>query len=75
MINRIWSGKNKLYWLLTPFSLLYGLIVSIRRNCYRLGLFKSWRAPIPVIVVGNLSVGGNGKTFTSLNNYARKAIT
>lgn len=62
MINRIWSGKNKLYWLLTPFSLLYGLIVSIRRNCYRLGLFNSWRAPIPVIVVGNLSVGGNGKT-------------
>lgn len=62
MIARIWSGTNKLYWLLVPFSLLYGLVVVIRKTCYRIGIFKSWRAPIPVIVVGNLSVGGNGKT-------------
>lgn len=62
MITKIWSGNSKLYWLLVPFSLIYGLIVMIRRMCYRLGILKSWRSPIPVIIVGNLSVGGNGKT-------------
>lgn len=62
MITKIWSGQNKLYWLLIPFSLVYGLIVFSRRILYKFGLIKSWRAPIPVIVVGNLSVGGTGKT-------------
>ncbi|RKS87851.1 lipid-A-disaccharide kinase [Orbus hercynius] len=62
MIAKLWSGENKLYWLLVPFSLLYGLIVFMRKKLYQLGLFKSWKAPIPVIVVGNLSAGGNGKT-------------
>ncbi|WP_392562772.1 tetraacyldisaccharide 4'-kinase [Orbus sturtevantii] len=62
MIKKIWSGESKLYWLLVPFSILYGLVVFIRKTLYRLGIFKSWQAPVPVIVVGNLSVGGNGKT-------------
>lgn len=62
MLAKIWSGQNKLYWLLVPFSLLYGVIVFCRTKCYKMGLLKSWQAPIPVIVVGNLSVGGNGKT-------------
>jgi len=62
MISKIWSGENKLYWLLIPFSIIYCLVVFIRKTMYRLGVFKSWRAPVPVIIVGNLSVGGNGKT-------------
>ncbi|QIQ21823.1 tetraacyldisaccharide 4'-kinase [Zophobihabitans entericus] len=62
MIARIWSGQNKLYLLLLPFSLLYGCIATVRRWLYKTGVLPSWKAPVPVIVVGNLSVGGNGKT-------------
>ncbi|XKM12578.1 tetraacyldisaccharide 4'-kinase [Orbaceae bacterium ac157xtp] len=62
MIAKIWSGQSKLYLLLIPFSILYGVIVFLRRLFYRIGLFKSWKSPIPVVIVGNLSVGGNGKT-------------
>lgn len=62
MIEKIWSGKSKLYLLLLPFSWLYGLISGIRRLGYRIGFLHSWRAPLPVVVVGNLTAGGNGKT-------------
>lgn len=62
MIARIWSGKSPLWVLLWPFSLLYGAVSGIIRLSYRLGLRKSWRSPIPVVVVGNLTAGGNGKT-------------
>ncbi|MEE8727973.1 MAG: tetraacyldisaccharide 4'-kinase [Rahnella inusitata] len=62
MIERIWSGQSPLYWLLLPLSWLYGLITTILRYSYKSGLKKSWRAPVPVVVVGNLTAGGNGKT-------------
>lgn len=62
MIERIWSGKSPLYLLLLPLAWLYGLVSGAIRLCYRLGLKKSWRAPVPVVVVGNLTAGGNGKT-------------
>lgn len=48
--------------ILAPFSLLYGLAVSLRNAFYRAGLLKSMTFSIPVISVGNLSVGGAGKT-------------
>jgi len=48
-------------WLL-PFSLLYGLVIVIRNLLYNIRILKSHRFRIPVISVGNLSVGGSGKT-------------
>jgi len=48
--------------LLFPFSLLYRCIMSIRNFLYDKGVFKSYSFNIPIIVVGNLSVGGTGKT-------------
>jgi tetraacyldisaccharide 4'-kinase len=48
--------------LLFPFALLYGLITSIRNYLYDKGILKSYSFDVPVIVVGNLSVGGTGKT-------------
>lgn len=48
--------------LLFPFSLIYGLVVIIRNWFYDAGLFKSHEFNAPVIVVGNLEVGGAGKS-------------
>ncbi|NDJ58266.1 tetraacyldisaccharide 4'-kinase [Enterobacteriaceae bacterium 4M9] len=62
MIERIWSGQSALWRLLLPLSWLYGLVSGAIRLSYRLGLRKAWRAPVPVVVVGNLTAGGNGKT-------------
>ncbi|WP_192820798.1 tetraacyldisaccharide 4'-kinase [Rufibacter sp. LB8] len=45
-----------------PFAWLYGGVVAVRNLLYDHGVFKSYRAPIPVVCVGNLSVGGTGKT-------------
>lgn len=62
MIARIWSGESPLWLLLLPLSWLYGLVSGAIRLMYRLGLKRAWRAPVPVVVVGNLTAGGNGKT-------------
>ncbi|HEI6963468.1 TPA: tetraacyldisaccharide 4'-kinase [Yersinia enterocolitica] len=62
MIERIWSGQSRLYLLLLPLSWLYGAITCFIRTSYRIGLRTSWRSPVPVVIVGNLTAGGNGKT-------------
>jgi tetraacyldisaccharide 4'-kinase len=51
-----------LRWLLLPFSWLYALVIIIRNRCYDAGLFKSRGFSLPVISVGNLDVGGAGKS-------------
>ncbi len=48
--------------LLFPFSLIYGLVVIIRNWCFDSGIFKSRKFYVPVVSVGNLDVGGAGKT-------------
>ena len=48
--------------LLLPFSWLYGAVVFIRNLCYDWQVFDSKKYDLPVICVGNLSVGGTGKT-------------
>lgn len=62
MIARIWSGESPLWRLLLPLSWLYGLVSGAIRLSYKLGFKRAWRAPVPVVVVGNLTAGGNGKT-------------
>ncbi len=57
-----WYKKSWPAYLLLPFSLLFLLVSGLRRLLFKSGLLPSYRAPVPVIVVGNLSVGGNGKT-------------
>jgi len=49
-------------WLTLPLVLLYWGITAVRRLCYRFGLKEIVTLPVPVIIVGNLTVGGNGKT-------------
>ncbi|MFX4312298.1 tetraacyldisaccharide 4'-kinase, partial [Enterobacter sp. 63] len=58
----IWSGESPLWLLLLPLSWLYGLVSGVISLLYRLGIKRAWRAPVPVVVVGNLTAGGNGKT-------------
>lgn len=51
-----------LRYLLFPFAIVYGWITSIRNFLYDKGVLKSYSFDIPIIAVGNLSVGGTGKT-------------
>lgn len=48
--------------ILFPFAILYGLVTSIRNFLFDIGILKSYSFDIPIIAVGNLSVGGTGKT-------------
>ncbi|MDD5149773.1 MAG: tetraacyldisaccharide 4'-kinase [Flavobacterium sp.] len=53
---------NLLRKILFPFAVLYGIITSIRNFLFDKGILKSYSFDVPVIAVGNLSVGGTGKT-------------
>ena len=53
---------KKIRFLLFPFALIYDLVTRIRNLFFDFGIFKQTSFKIPVIVVGNLSVGGTGKT-------------
>lgn len=55
------GGLARLLW---PLALLYGLLVRLRLALYRAGWLRSERLPVPVVVVGNVVVGGAGKTPT-----------
>jgi tetraacyldisaccharide 4'-kinase len=57
-----WEREARWLWLLRPLELLFRLLAAARRAGYRYGLLSSYRAPVPVVVVGNISVGGTGKT-------------
>ena len=57
-----WYGDRPPPWFLLPLSALYGALSGARRRAYRSGQARAERLPRPVIVVGNLSVGGTGKT-------------
>jgi tetraacyldisaccharide 4'-kinase len=54
--------KSILAILLSPLSAIYWVITAVRNWCYDIGIFKSTSFDIPIISVGNLAVGGSGKT-------------
>jgi tetraacyldisaccharide 4'-kinase len=60
--NRIWYGRAAPPLWLRPFALLYGALCALRRFAYRRGWLRIARLSRPVVVVGNLTVGGTGKT-------------
>ena len=66
VLQRIWYGPAWLGLPLWPLSLVFRLLVSLRRGLYRSGILRSHRVPVPVVVVGNLTVGGTGKTPIAL---------
>jgi tetraacyldisaccharide 4'-kinase len=60
--NGIWYGKSALRFLLWPVAAVYRVAAELRRAAYARGWSKSVTVAVPVIVVGNVSVGGTGKT-------------
>ncbi|QNK00834.1 tetraacyldisaccharide 4'-kinase [Dyella telluris] len=61
-LEAAWYGTGRAPWWAGPLSWLYGALTALRRGLYRVGVLRSVRLPVPVIVIGNLSVGGTGKT-------------
>ena len=63
-LMQAWRGQDHrwLVWALWPISLVFGWLVALRSNLYRIGLWRAQHLPVPVIVVGNVLVGGVGKT-------------
>ena len=61
-IEGLWYGRHPLTLLLAPLSWLYLAALACRRFMYAAGILPVTRLPVPVIVVGNLTVGGTGKT-------------
>lgn len=62
VLSAAWQRRGLLACLLWPLSLLFGLVAMLRRSSYAAGWQTSTRLPVPVIVVGNIFVGGTGKT-------------
>lgn len=66
-ITDAWQRKGLLAIALLPLSWCYAALGALRRALYRTGLCKAYRAPVPVVVVGNVIAGGAGKTPVTLH--------
>lgn len=66
MLTGIWRRRGFAALALLPIGLLFALLSGLRRTAYRLGLIKSVRLPVPVIIIGNIIAGGAGKTPLTL---------
>jgi tetraacyldisaccharide 4'-kinase len=77
-LERFWYGQSGIGWVLQPFAFLFRALVALRVQAYKSGIFSRERIPVPVIVVGNITVGGAGKTpivswlATQLSDSGRK---
>ena len=61
-LQQAWLTKGLVNYLLWPVSLLFGLLVSWRKLLYRIHLLRAQELQVPVVIVGNVFVGGVGKT-------------
>jgi tetraacyldisaccharide 4'-kinase len=61
-IRAEWQKLGGLALVMLPFALLFRCAVALRRLLYRMRVLPAWRASVPVIVIGNITAGGTGKT-------------
>ncbi len=61
-LQQQWYRSGPAQLALLPLSWLFGALAFMRRLGYRTGLLNSYKLPVPVVVVGNISIGGTGKT-------------
>ena len=70
LIEKVWFQGHFAKWLmvplLLPLMLIFAVISFCRRIAFKLGLLKSFKVSVPVVVVGNIGIGGNGKTPVTL---------
>ena len=65
-LEQHWHRITALHLILLPVSLIFGLLAALRRALYHAGVFTRVKLPVPVIIVGNINVGGSGKTPLTL---------
>ena len=65
-IERHWERVTPVSAALWPLSVLFGAAAAARRAAYRIGLFPVIKLPVPVVVAGNITAGGTGKTPLAL---------
>ncbi|NIE68850.1 tetraacyldisaccharide 4'-kinase [Burkholderia sp. Ax-1719] len=63
-IARAWQERGPLAWVLSPLAAVFAAVSGARRAAFAAGWLKSVRVGVPVVVVGNVTVGGTGKTPT-----------
>ncbi len=61
-LDHYWYSRNPVAWMLLPLSWLFCVVAILRRSMYVNGLLPAHAMPVPVVIIGNISVGGTGKT-------------
>jgi tetraacyldisaccharide 4'-kinase len=61
-VTRQWQQRGWFAWVMWPLSWLFGGVSALRRLLFRTGVLRSVQLPMPVVVIGNVTVGGAGKT-------------
>jgi tetraacyldisaccharide 4'-kinase len=61
-LQRVWYGRSLWAWLLWPLAIIFALLSVTRRWAFRVGILRSVRVGKPIVVIGNITVGGTGKT-------------
>ncbi|TCB57334.1 tetraacyldisaccharide 4'-kinase [Acinetobacter terrestris] len=71
LIQDAWNNQAKWLIVLRPLSWIYRAGFLLNKRLYQMGIKSSYQAPVPVMVIGNITVGGSGKTplLIQLVNY------